>query len=125
MTTGWHVGAVDDFSGDGKAEVLWFNDNGQVQMWNMNGAAHTTTNVGSIGAGWSIKDSADFNGDGKADILLQKGGQVAMWQMDGGTICKSTTFARSATTSISRVQAISTETAAPTSFGTMTRTDKS
>lgn len=92
--SGWHVAGVDDFTADGKAEILLVNDTTrQVQMWNMNGAAHTTTNVGTIGTGWSVQDTADFNGDGKADILLRNGSNVAMWQMDGGAITKSTTFA--------------------------------
>ena len=33
----WHVKAAADFNGDGKADILWQNDNGQAAIWLMNG----------------------------------------------------------------------------------------
>lgn len=55
--------------------------------------AQSQTLNASIASGWMVKDAFDFTGDGKADILLQKGNQLAMWQMDGAQVTKSTTFA--------------------------------
>jgi FG-GAP-like repeat len=65
----WHVG---DFSGDGKADILWQNSQGQVAMWQMNGDhIATNTTVGSIRTDWHVAGTGDFNGDGKADIVWQ------------------------------------------------------
>jgi hypothetical protein len=32
MAANWHVGAVDDFNGNGKGDILWFSDTGQVKL---------------------------------------------------------------------------------------------
>ena len=34
----WHVVEVGDFNGDGKADILWRNDNGTLAEWMMNGS---------------------------------------------------------------------------------------
>src|SRR5262249_12943006 len=44
LGTSWHVLGPSDFNGDGKADVLWQNDDGTPQIWEMNG-----TNI--IGSG--------------------------------------------------------------------------
>ena len=85
------VGKVGDFSGDGKADILWRNKStGMVTMWLMNGASMTNWAV-LVGAGntdWTVAGVGDFNGDGKADILWcnTSTGMVTMWLMDGSTM---------------------------------------
>jgi FG-GAP-like repeat/Cysteine-rich secretory protein family len=82
------VGVENDFNGDGKADILWRNTNGQVALWQMNGSMIQNASViGGSTNDWVIQDSGDFNGDGKADILWRNtNGQVALWQMNGSTI---------------------------------------
>ena len=89
-------------------------------MWNMNGATHTTTNVGTIAAGWTIQDTADFNGDGKADLLLRSGSNVAMWQMDGATVTKQTNYTMGDAFHFAGTGDFNADGKAATSSGTMT-----
>ena len=67
-----------DFNGDGKADILWQNDNGTGRHL-ADGRPHPVTggaNVGfNPGPTWNVKAAGDFNGDGNADIL---------WQNDNG-----------------------------------------
>ena len=84
------VSEVADFNGDGKADVLWQNTNGQVAMWQMDGN-HVTSNT-TVGSahGWTVVGTGDYNHDGKADVLLQNAsGQVAEWQMNGDHIAEN------------------------------------
>ncbi len=37
----WHVAEIGDFNADGKADLLWRNDNGALAEWAMNGATIT------------------------------------------------------------------------------------
>jgi hypothetical protein len=33
----WHIQDVADFDGDGKTDILWRHDSGQLYLWEMNG----------------------------------------------------------------------------------------
>ena len=68
----WHVIGAGDFNGDGKADILWQNDNGTAAIWLMDGTNSLGGAVGSNpGPPGTIDGTGDFNGDGKADILWQ------------------------------------------------------
>ena len=70
-----------DFNGDGSADILWQNDDGDVAVWEMNGTAWSAAPLGNPGPRWHAKGAGDFNGDGNADILWQKDdGTVAVWK---------------------------------------------
>ena len=80
-----HGTAFKDFNGDGKADLHWTKDSGEVSLWLMNGTVPTATaNFGPFN-GWGVKDgSRDFNGDGKTDLLwTNANGAVSVWTMDG------------------------------------------
>jgi FG-GAP-like repeat/Galactose oxidase, central domain len=80
--------SLNDFNGDGKADILRRDSAGNVSIWLMNGGAvMSQTFVANVWPGWSIVGSGDFNGDGKADILWRDpAGSVVMWLMDGAAI---------------------------------------
>ena len=67
-----------DFNGDGKSDLLWQNDNGQVAIWELNGSTVIGSAIlGNPGPSWEVIATGDFNGDGKSDIL---------WQNDTGEV---------------------------------------
>jgi FG-GAP-like repeat/RTX calcium-binding nonapeptide repeat (4 copies) len=77
---------VRDFNGDGKADILWQNDNGTPTVWLMDGQNLAVSGplLANPGPAWHEKAAADFNGDGKADILWQNdNGTPTVWLMDG------------------------------------------
>ena len=57
-----------DFNGDGKADILWQNDDGQAAIWEMNGTnliGRRATVGANPGPSWQAIGAGDFNGDGK------------------------------------------------------------
>src|SRR5262249_61387825 len=81
---------IHDFNGDGKSEVLWYNNtSGQTVAWLVNG----TSGIGGGSPGtapspWAIVGQRDFNGDGRSDILWRNGtsGQLAVWLLNGTSV---------------------------------------
>ena len=75
------VEARNDFNGDGRSDMLWRDDAGQVSNWLATTSGGFNNNAGSVmamGSDWKVAGTGDFNGDGREDIL---------WRQDGsGTV---------------------------------------
>jgi hypothetical protein len=90
---GWQIVDTNDFSGDGKADILWtkaeLDGSTRVALWTMNGTQATAyREINVAPADWSLIDHNDFNADGKADLLftktLQDGSQqYGVWLLNG------------------------------------------
>jgi len=80
-----------DFDGDGNADLLWRDTDGNLYLWFMKGLTlSSSAGIGHVSASWSIKGTGDFNGDGMSDVLWQNtAGNVAIWLMNGSQITSS------------------------------------
>jgi hypothetical protein len=72
----------DDYSGDGKSDILWRNAaTGENALWDSGNSAsgHFLTAVAD--PNWKMVGLGDFAGDGKSDILWRNSatGQIALW----------------------------------------------
>ena len=65
----WRPTHLGDFDGDGKSDLVWYNDgNGQTTRVMMDGTTPTSTVIVASG-GTRVALVGDFNGNGKSDIL--------------------------------------------------------
>lgn len=84
----WKISGLGDFNADSKSDVLWRNDNGDVNIWLMDGATiRLDSFVGSMDNSWKISGTGDFSGDGRDDILWRKdNGTTSLWEMNGANV---------------------------------------
>ena len=94
----WNVAATGDFSGDGKADILWRQNGGSLVLWSMNGSTIASSDSltfrgkpVSPDASWSVAGTGDFDGNGKTDILWRQsaGGALAIWSMNDSSVTSS------------------------------------
>ncbi|WP_169746360.1 FG-GAP repeat domain-containing protein [Sphingomonas changbaiensis] len=94
ISTSWKVAGVDDFNGDGHADILWRNDSGALTDWLSRADGGFTANdsvalIYDIPTSWKVAGVGDFNGDGRADILWRNdSGALTDWlgQANGGFV---------------------------------------
>lgn len=82
----WHIVDTFDLNGDGRADILWRNANGQVAVWTGNADASLSGAFVSeaIGNDWRIAGAGDVNGDGRGDLVWQHNdGAVSIWSSTG------------------------------------------
>jgi phospholipase/lecithinase/hemolysin len=90
----WQIFGQRDFNGDGKADLLWRNTNGDMSIWLMNGTqVSSAVDLGFVPTSWVIVGTGDFNGDGNGDILWRNGnGDTSIWLMKGTQILSTVDF---------------------------------
>jgi hypothetical protein len=84
----WRVQGAGDFDGDGRSDLVLQNQSSSdLAIWFMNGLNLTSgqfvspANPGTPTA--KVVAVGDYNGDGLADLVLQRGGQLEVWFMNG------------------------------------------
>lgn len=82
----WQVQGLADFNGDGKADILWRRDDGDIYLWTLDGTAVAGyQQVPDAGPEWVIQGLGDLDADGKPDIVFRNAGtgEVYIWLMEG------------------------------------------
>jgi Ca2+-binding RTX toxin-like protein len=82
--TDWHIAGTGDFNGDGRGDILWRNDNGNVTNWLGQAKGGFASNFANafyqVDNSWHVAGTGDFNGDGRSDVLWRNdSGRVTDW----------------------------------------------
>ena len=76
--------ARNDFNGDGRSDILWRADSGDIVNWvgQVNGGfvANSANSATFVPVSWQVVGTGDFNGDGRSDILWRNtDGSMTNW----------------------------------------------
>ena len=87
------VSQLQDFNGQGTADVLWRHSSGLVHLWFMNaGVIDGKASPATPPWDWTIQGVGDFNNNGHADILWRHtSGVIHIWFMTAGVITSTAT----------------------------------
>jgi FG-GAP-like repeat/FG-GAP repeat len=87
---------VGDLNGDGRSDLVWRADAGQLGYW-LPTQTPPIMNYGQsevIGQEWRFIGDGDFSGDGKSDLLWRhNNGTMAVWIMNGSARTNASVFA--------------------------------
>ncbi len=85
ITRGYYIGAVGDFNGDRKADLVWTSANNDLYMWTSTGTSFQSAYIGTYPTGWQLIGAGDIDGDGDADLLWwnESTCQFGYWIMHG------------------------------------------
>src|SRR5207247_6672158 len=88
----------DDFNGDGRGDVLFRHDSGEVYLWAMNGLqTEGEGRVALVTNDWHVQGVGDFNGDFNSDVLWrQDGGEEYYWEQKDRQLQQAESPARAA-----------------------------
>ena len=74
-----------DFDGNGRSDLLFRTDAGQVAAWQLSstGQLASARALGTVSADWHIEGFGDFDSNGRSDILFRNDdGSIATWTTD-------------------------------------------
>ncbi len=95
---GWIPAGFEDFNGDGRADLLWYNAyTGAIAVWLLSGGSVLqSTQLGSLApsTGWTPVGIKDVNGDGRADLFWYNtnDGALAAWLINGGSVLQVVSY---------------------------------
>ena len=79
-----------DFTGDGKADLLWRNDQaGETAVWSMDGFTLTgSVSLPKVDGNWRVETIGDFDGNGQGDLIWRNytTKAIGIWRMNGTVI---------------------------------------
>ena len=83
----WQIAGTGDFNGDGKADILWQNDDGTPAIWLMNGTnRHVRRRRRSVQSGTELADQGHRRLQRRRQVrhpVAGNDGTPAIWLMDG------------------------------------------
>jgi hypothetical protein len=106
VTVDWRVAGSGDFNGDGRADILWRNDDGRITSWLARADGSLANNdskaLSAVPTSWRVVGTGDFNGDGRFDILWRnQDGRITDWlgHHDGSFVVNDSAAMASVSTS--------------------------